>query len=57
VYINRHITGEIVGRKPFEGCGVVGPCDIAGGPAYLHQFLDPRVINERVLRGGFAPEI
>jgi hypothetical protein len=24
---------------------------MAGGPAYLHQFLDPRVINERVLRG------
>jgi delta 1-pyrroline-5-carboxylate dehydrogenase len=36
VYINRYITGEIVGRKPFEGCGVVGPCDMAGGPDYLH---------------------
>jgi delta 1-pyrroline-5-carboxylate dehydrogenase len=46
-----------VGRKPFEGCGVVGPGDMAGGPDYLHQFLDPRVINERVLRGCFAPEI
>jgi delta 1-pyrroline-5-carboxylate dehydrogenase len=47
---------EIVGRKPFEGSGAVGPCDMAGGPDYLHRLLDPQVINQRAARR-FAPEI
>ena len=27
----------------------------AGGPDYLLQFLEPRVITENTLRRGFAP--
>lgn len=56
VYINRHITGAIVGRQPFGGYGLSGVGSKAGGPDYLHQFLDPRVITENTLRQGFAPE-
>jgi len=56
VYVNRHITGAIVGRQPFGGYGLSGVGSKAGGPDYLHQFLDPRVVTENTLRQGFAPE-
>jgi RHH-type transcriptional regulator, proline utilization regulon repressor / proline dehydrogenase / delta 1-pyrroline-5-carboxylate dehydrogenase len=29
----------------------------AGGPDYLLQFLDPRVVTENTLRQGFAPDL
>jgi predicted delta-1-pyrroline-5-carboxylate dehydrogenase group 2 len=56
VYINRHITGAVVGRQPFGGYGLSGVGSKAGGPDYLHQFLDPRVVTENTLRQGFAPD-
>ena len=56
VYINRHITGAVVDRQPFGGFGMSGIGSKAGGPDYLHQFLDPRVITENTLRQGFTPE-
>jgi RHH-type proline utilization regulon transcriptional repressor/proline dehydrogenase/delta 1-pyrroline-5-carboxylate dehydrogenase len=28
----------------------------AGGPDYLLQFLDPRVVTENTVRQGFAPD-
>ena len=57
VYINRHITGAVVGRQPFGGYGLSGVGSKAGGPDYLLQFLDPRVVTENTLRQGFAPDI
>ena len=56
VYVNRHITGAVVGRQPFGGYGLSGVGSKAGGPDYLHQFLDPRVVTENTLRQGFVPE-
>ena len=56
VYINRAITGAVVGRQPFGGYGLSGVGSKAGGPDYLHQFLDPRVVTENTLRQGFAPD-
>jgi len=56
VYLNRHITGAVVGRQPFGGYGMSGIGSKAGGPDYLHQFLDPRVSTENTLRQGFAPD-
>ncbi|HEX2851167.1 MAG TPA: proline dehydrogenase family protein [Acidimicrobiales bacterium] len=56
VYINRGTTGAIVGRQPFGGYGMSGVGSKAGGPDYLLQFLDPRVVTENTLRQGFAPE-
>jgi RHH-type proline utilization regulon transcriptional repressor/proline dehydrogenase/delta 1-pyrroline-5-carboxylate dehydrogenase len=56
VYINRSITGAVVGRQPFGGYGLSGVGSKAGGPDYLLQFTDPRVVTENTLRQGFAPE-
>jgi RHH-type proline utilization regulon transcriptional repressor/proline dehydrogenase/delta 1-pyrroline-5-carboxylate dehydrogenase len=56
VYVNRGITGAVVGHQPFGGYGMSGVGSKAGGPDYLLQFLDPRVITENTLRQGFAPE-
>ncbi|MEY2568077.1 MAG: RHH-type transcriptional regulator, proline utilization regulon repressor / proline dehydrogenase [Actinomycetota bacterium] len=56
VYVNRGITGAVVGRQPFGGYGLSGVGSKAGGPDYLLQFLDPRVVTENLLRQGFAPE-
>jgi RHH-type proline utilization regulon transcriptional repressor/proline dehydrogenase/delta 1-pyrroline-5-carboxylate dehydrogenase len=56
VYLNRHITGAVVGRQPFGGFGMSGVGSKAGGPDYLLQFLDPRASTENTLRQGFAPE-
>ncbi|MGK2950601.1 MAG: proline dehydrogenase family protein [Acidimicrobiales bacterium] len=56
VYLNRHITGAVVGRQPFGGYGMSGVGSKAGGPDYLLQFVDPRVSTENTLRQGFAPD-
>ena len=56
VYLNRHITGAVVGRQPFGGYGMSGVGSKAGGPDYLLQLCDPRVVTENTLRQGFAPE-
>ncbi|MGD0885871.1 MAG: proline dehydrogenase family protein [Thermodesulfovibrionales bacterium] len=55
VYINRKITGALVGRQPFGGFGMSGVGSKAGGPDYLLQFMNPRSISENTLRRGFAP--
>jgi RHH-type proline utilization regulon transcriptional repressor/proline dehydrogenase/delta 1-pyrroline-5-carboxylate dehydrogenase len=56
LYINRKITGALVGRQPFGGLGLSGIGSKAGGPDYLLQFLEPRAITENTLRRGFAPK-
>jgi RHH-type proline utilization regulon transcriptional repressor/proline dehydrogenase/delta 1-pyrroline-5-carboxylate dehydrogenase len=55
LYINRGITGAVVGRQPFGGLKLSGIGSKAGGPDYLLQFLEPRTISENTLRHGFAP--
>jgi RHH-type proline utilization regulon transcriptional repressor/proline dehydrogenase/delta 1-pyrroline-5-carboxylate dehydrogenase len=55
LYLNRKITGALVGRQPFGGLGLSGIGSKAGGPDYLLQFLEPRAITENTLRRGFAP--
>ncbi len=56
LYINRRITGAIVGRQPFGGLRMSGIGDKAGGPDYLLQFMVPRVVTENTMRRGFAAE-
>ena len=56
VYVNRPITGALVGYQPFGGHGLSGVGSKAGGPDYLLQFVDPRTVSENTLRQGFAPE-
>jgi RHH-type proline utilization regulon transcriptional repressor/proline dehydrogenase/delta 1-pyrroline-5-carboxylate dehydrogenase len=55
LYVNRSITGALVGRQPFGGFGLSGVGSKAGGPDYLLQFVEPRVVTENTLRQGFAP--
>jgi len=52
LYVNRHITGAMVGRQPFGGNKLSGTGMQAGGPDYLFQFVEPRVISENTLRHG-----
>ncbi|MFO0754115.1 MAG: proline dehydrogenase family protein [Thermodesulfovibrionales bacterium] len=55
LYINRKITGALVGRQPFGGLGMSGVGSKAGGPDYLLQFMNPKTISENTLRKGIAP--
>jgi RHH-type proline utilization regulon transcriptional repressor/proline dehydrogenase/delta 1-pyrroline-5-carboxylate dehydrogenase len=56
LYINRPITGSMVGRQPFAGFRMSGTGEKAGGPGYVRQFTLPRVVTENTVRRGFAPE-
>ena len=55
LYLNRPITGALVGRQPFGGHRLSGVGAKAGGEEYLTQFLVTRVVSEQTLRRGFAP--
>ncbi len=55
LYLNRGITGALVGRQPFGGFGLSGAGTQAGGPEYLLNFVQPRCVAENTLRHGFAP--
>ena len=56
LYINRGITGALVGRQPFGGIRLSGMGAKAGGPDYLLQFMSAAAVTERTLRRGFSPE-
>jgi RHH-type proline utilization regulon transcriptional repressor/proline dehydrogenase/delta 1-pyrroline-5-carboxylate dehydrogenase len=55
LYLNRPITGALVGRQPFGGHRLSGVGAKAGGEEYLAQFVVTRVVSEQTLRRGFAP--
>lgn len=55
LYFNRGITGALVERQPFGGFKMSGVGSKAGGPDYLLQFMDPRIITENTMRRGFVP--
>jgi RHH-type proline utilization regulon transcriptional repressor/proline dehydrogenase/delta 1-pyrroline-5-carboxylate dehydrogenase len=52
LYVNRGITGAMVGRQPFGGNRRSGIGAKAGGPDYLFQFTEPRVVTENTMRQG-----
>jgi RHH-type proline utilization regulon transcriptional repressor/proline dehydrogenase/delta 1-pyrroline-5-carboxylate dehydrogenase len=56
LYVNRQITGALVGRQPFGGNRMSGAGSKAGGPDYLLQFVEPRVLTENTMRHGLALE-
>ncbi len=55
LYLNRGITGALVGRHPFGGFRHSGTGSKAGGPDYLLHFLHARTVTENTLRRGFYP--
>jgi RHH-type proline utilization regulon transcriptional repressor/proline dehydrogenase/delta 1-pyrroline-5-carboxylate dehydrogenase len=54
LYVNRHITGAMVARQPFGGNRLSGTGTKAGGPDYLLQFVEPRVVTEDTMRHGLV---
>ena len=56
LYVNRGTTGAKVGRQPFGGNRRSGVGSKAGGPDYLLQFVEPRVVTENTMRHGLVVE-
>lgn len=54
LYINRGITGAVVNRQPFGGGKLSGTGAKAGGPDYLHLFVEGRTYTENTMRQGFS---
>jgi RHH-type proline utilization regulon transcriptional repressor/proline dehydrogenase/delta 1-pyrroline-5-carboxylate dehydrogenase len=54
LYVNRAITGAMVGRQPFGGNRLSGTGTKAGGPGYVEQFTEPRVVTENTVRHGLV---
>ena len=49
LYINRKITGALVGVQPFGGFKMSGSNSKAGGPDYLRLFMEMKTVAEQVL--------
>jgi 1-pyrroline-5-carboxylate dehydrogenase len=47
LYLNRKITGAMVGAQPFGGFNMSGTDSKAGGPDYLQLFMQAKVVVER----------
>lgn len=47
LYLNRKITGAIVGVQPFGGYNMSGTDSKAGGPDYLANFMQLKTVTER----------
>jgi 1-pyrroline-5-carboxylate dehydrogenase len=47
LYINRKITGSLVGIQPFGGTRLSGTNSKAGGPDYLKLFMEAKTVTER----------
>jgi RHH-type transcriptional regulator, proline utilization regulon repressor / proline dehydrogenase / delta 1-pyrroline-5-carboxylate dehydrogenase len=54
LYVNRGITGAMVGRQPFGGNRLSGNGTKAGGPDYLRHFVEPRAVTENTMRHGLV---
>jgi RHH-type proline utilization regulon transcriptional repressor/proline dehydrogenase/delta 1-pyrroline-5-carboxylate dehydrogenase len=55
LYLNKYSTGALVERHAFGGFKMSGVGSKSGGPDYLLQFMDPRIVCENTMRRGFAP--
>jgi RHH-type transcriptional regulator, proline utilization regulon repressor / proline dehydrogenase / delta 1-pyrroline-5-carboxylate dehydrogenase len=51
-YVNRSITGAVVGVQPFGGEGLSGTGPKAGGPHYLLRFATERALSVNTMAGG-----
>ena len=52
IYINRTMTGAVVGVQPFGGRGLSGTGPKAGGPHYLHRFATEKTITINTTASG-----
>ena len=51
-YVNRGMTGAVVGMQPFGGEALSGTGPKAGGPFYLQRFVVERVVSNNVAATG-----
>jgi RHH-type proline utilization regulon transcriptional repressor/proline dehydrogenase/delta 1-pyrroline-5-carboxylate dehydrogenase len=52
IYINRNITGAVVGVQPFGGRGLSGTGPKAGGPNYLLKFVNEKTFTYNTTASG-----
>jgi RHH-type proline utilization regulon transcriptional repressor/proline dehydrogenase/delta 1-pyrroline-5-carboxylate dehydrogenase len=52
LYVNRAMTGAVVGSQPFGGEGLSGTGPKAGGPHYLPRFAVERVVSTDTTSAG-----
>jgi RHH-type proline utilization regulon transcriptional repressor/proline dehydrogenase/delta 1-pyrroline-5-carboxylate dehydrogenase len=52
IYINRSMTGAVVGVQPFGGMGLSGTGPKAGGPHYLARFVNERTVTVNITASG-----
>jgi len=57
MYVNRSITGAVVGVQPFGGEGLSGTGPKAGGPHYMLRFASERVVTVDITAQGGDPEL
>ena len=56
LYVNRAITGAVVGRQPFGGNRRSGVGAKVGGPDYALQFVEPQEVTKNTMRHGLVVE-
>ena len=56
-YVNRSMTGAVVGVQPFGGEGLSGTGPKAGGPHYLQRFAVERTVTVNTAAQGGDPEL
>ncbi len=52
LYVNRNMTGAVVGVQPFGGEGLSGTGPKAGGPHYLHRLVTERTVSINTAAAG-----
>jgi RHH-type proline utilization regulon transcriptional repressor/proline dehydrogenase/delta 1-pyrroline-5-carboxylate dehydrogenase len=57
IYINRSITGAVVGVQPFGGVRLSGTGPKAGGPHALHRFANERAVSNNIMALGGDPAL
>ena len=56
-YINRGMTGAVVGVQPFGGVGLSGTGPKAGGPHALLRYANERAVSENIMARGGDPAL
>ncbi len=57
VYVNRAMTGAVVGVQPFGGLGLSGTGPKAGGPHALFPFAHERAVSVNIMAQGGDPAL
>lgn len=56
-YVNRNMTGAVVGSQPFGGMGLSGTGFKAGGPRYIYRFATEKTLTINTMASGGNTEL